>query len=260
MASNSNQNTLWTPCHLPLQYLVRCIKGRMRVVLCKIGSGSYDQAMYDERNPTNLPLRRASRPAIGRIRKSFLRLSDAWVGFIVLFAAYVALSAQTAIAQTGPLLPPDSPQSGATILAKAAQTVGIRRCYAAVDEVSKRTFAGAQHADVVLDWDRTTPDDEPFFSLSGLQYADGVAALSLTTVPSPGGGCSMLVERISTASHVCREVAREELPGYQATMLVKGVTVYTMASRPRESVTLIDASPACVIVRRQAAFHWGRVQ
>lgn len=260
MVNNSGPNRPRASCHLPQPCLVCGISGRVRLPVCHVGSGLNGQSMHEERRPVHLFVRRVSRPPITKIRKPLLQFLGVREGLITLLAACVTLSAQTAIAQSGALLPPDSPQSGATVLARAAQTVGVRRCYAAVDQVSKRTFAGSQHADIVLDWDRTTPDEEPFFSLSGLQYPDGVATLSLTTVPSPGGGCSMLVERISTEAHACRDVARGELTGYQATALVKGVTVYTMASRPRESVTLIDALPACVVIRRQAAFHWGRAQ
>ncbi|MGZ2747238.1 hypothetical protein [Burkholderia stagnalis] len=157
------------------------------------------------------------------------------------------------------MLPPANPPA-ITVLAKAAQSVGIRRCYPAVDQVSNRMFANTRHADVALDWDRGDPDGEPLFSLSGLEYSNASAVLSLTTVPAPAGGCTILVERISSAPLPCREVARSELPGYRATPLVKAVTVYTEPSRSRETVTLVDAPPACLIVRRQVQYRWGATQ
>ncbi len=151
-----------------------------------------------------------------------------------------------------PASPPPAPQAD-TVLAHAAREIGIRRCYAAINVVSARTFAGAGHADVVLDWDRQAPDDAPFFSLTGLDFAHAAAVLSLTTVPQPAG-CTVLAERISSAPLACRELARTELAGYRASPLVPAVTVYTSPGRARETVTLIEAPPSCVIVRREVRF------
>ncbi|KVG73574.1 hypothetical protein WJ33_16455 [Burkholderia ubonensis] len=176
-----------------------------------------------------------------------------------LLTAWFATPIQAVAGEPESMLPPANPPA-ITVLAKAAQAVGIRRCYPAVDQVSNRMFAHTKHADVALDWDRGDPDGEPLFSLSGLEYANASAVLSLTTVPAPAGGCTILVERISSAPLPCREVARAELPGYRATPLVKAVTVYTEPSRSRETVTLVDAPPACLIVRRQVQYRWGATQ
>ncbi|QVN22999.1 hypothetical protein [Burkholderia pyrrocinia] len=167
------------------------------------------------------------------------------------------LCSQVAVAQSDSMLPPEAPNRSQTVLAQAARTIGVRRCQAAVDQVSNRMFAQAKHTDVALDWDRNNPDGEPFFSLSGLEYQDTSAVLSLTTVPSTSGGCTILVERISSAPTSCKEVVRSTLAGYKSTPLVKAVTVYVNPARPRETVTLIDAPPSCLIVRRQTEFHWG---
>lgn len=176
-----------------------------------------------------------------------------------LLAVWFAQPVQSFAAEPESMLPPANPPT-ATVLAKAAQAVGIRRCYAAVDQVSSRMFANTRHADVALDWDRGDPDNEPLFALSGLEYPNASAVLSLTTVPASGGGCTILVERISSSAQSCREFARSELPGYRATPLVKAVTVYTEPSRPRETVTLVDTPPACVVVRRQVQYRWGATQ
>ncbi|MEX3693354.1 hypothetical protein AB3X91_19155 [Paraburkholderia sp. BR14263] len=106
----------------------------------------------------------------------------------------------------------------------------------------------------MLDWDKENPDGAPFFSVSGLDYGDNAALLSLTTVPSLVSGCTVMVERISSAPVACREVARSELQGYQASVLVRSVTVYTTPARPRETVTLVDAPPSCVVLRRQVQY------
>lgn len=182
-----------------------------------------------------------------------LVFANAW------WAAWFALPIPTHAGEPESMLPPANPPA-ATVLAKAAQAVGVRRCYSAVDQVSSRMFANTRHADVALDWDRGDPDGEPLFALSGLEYANASAVLSLATVPAPNGGCTILVERISSAPMPCKEVAHSELPGYRATPLVKAVTIYTEPSRPRETVTLVDAPPACLIVRRQAQYRWGAAQ
>jgi hypothetical protein len=182
-------------------------------------------------------------------------------------AVLFALLPGVAMAQSRPAPAPQAapatgnqPNGGAnpeTILAQAARRIGVERCYLAVDQVSAHMYTGTQRADVVLDWDRQDPDRQPFFSLSGLEYPQNSAVLSLTTVPSPAGGCAVLVERISSTPGACADVARTELPGYQGSALVKSVTVYVERSRPRETVTLIDAPPSCVVIRRQVQYGWG---
>lgn len=175
-------------------------------------------------------------------------------------AAWLGLLAVSGNAQ------PSGPAAGAgqapgegveTVLAQAARRIGIQRCYPAVAAVSGHMFTNTQRADVVLDWDRQDPDRQPFFSLSGLEYPQSAAVLSLTTVPGPAGGCAILVERTSSTAGTCADVARSELAGYQGSALVRSVTVYTERSRPRETVTLIDAPPSCVVIRRQVQYGWG---
>ncbi|EDT37582.1 hypothetical protein BamMEX5DRAFT_6643 [Burkholderia ambifaria MEX-5] len=96
--------------------------------------------------------------------------------------------------------------------------------------------------------------------MAGLEYPSSSAVLSLTTVPAPAGGCTILVERVSSAPLSCKAVAAAQLRNYKATPLVKAVAVYTHPDRPRETVTLVDTPPACLIVRRQVRFRWGTSQ
>ncbi|VWC44773.1 hypothetical protein BAR24066_07269 [Burkholderia arboris] len=147
--------------------------------------------------------------------------------------------------------------SNTTVLAHAAQEVGIRKCYGAVAQVSARVFDRSVRADILLDWQRANPDIGPLFSLSGIEFPQSSALLSLVTVPGGAGGCSVLAERISSAPLSCSQVARSELTGYQATQLVKSVMVYADPTRPREVVVLVDAPPSCLILRRQVQFQWG---
>ncbi|KAB0644810.1 hypothetical protein [Burkholderia latens] len=157
-------------------------------------------------------------------------------------AAAVILAGRIAMAEPLPM--------PGTVLSAAAMRAGIRRCYPMVNAISNATFADAQRADVVLDWNRSSPDSEPFFSLSGLNYGDTSALLSVTTAPVESG-CAVLVERVSSAPMRCSQFARAELGGYRASQLVPAVTVYANPARPRETVTLLDAAASCVIMRRQ---------
>ncbi|WP_063552346.1 hypothetical protein [Burkholderia territorii] len=173
-------------------------------------------------------------------------------------AAYLAaaLAGCGAMVSVGAMAQGISP-SAANLFAQSARTVGVRRCYAAVDQVSSRMLAGTRRADVALDWDRRDPDGEPFFAIAGLEYPDASAVLSLTTVPEATGGCTILVERMSSAPLSCKAVAASELHDYKGTLLVKAVTVYVNPNRLRETVTLVDTPPACLIIRRQVQFRWG---
>ncbi|KIP17341.1 hypothetical protein KY49_7012 [Burkholderia sp. MSHR3999] len=195
----------------------------------------------------------AARP---KTHRCAVRIGVAWpwsvlAGVLMLVQSTVFGQPLPANAGAGSAQPMDLP---GTVLAGAAMRAGVRRCYPMINAVSGRTFANAEHTDVVLDWDRTNPDGEPFFSLSGLDYGQASALLSLTTAPADTG-CTVLAERISSAPLPCKDVARSELAGYRASPLVKSVTVYTNPARPRETVTLLDAPPSCVIVRRQV--HYG---
>ncbi|KAB0686343.1 hypothetical protein [Burkholderia territorii] len=177
---------------------------------------------------------------------------------LVVVALAVSGGAVAVLAQPAPAVPP--PAAPVTVLAHAAQEIGVRRCYDAVAQVSARVFDHAHRADVLLDWQRTNPDIGPFFSLSGIEFPTSSALLSLVTVPGVTGGCSVLAERISSAPLSCAQVARAELAGYRATPLVKSVTVYTDSSHPQETVVLVDAPPSCLILRRQVQFQWGAAQ
>src|SRR5260370_35748358 len=65
-----------------------------------------------------------------------------------------------------------APSGGAdtSILARAAQTVGIRQCFPAIDRVSSRVLADIQEQDAVLGWNHLKPDNAPVFSLPGFQH------------------------------------------------------------------------------------------
>lgn len=166
-------------------------------------------------------------------------------------ASFVVL----AVAAHAQLVPPQ-PAQATNLLAQAAQQLNIRRCGSAIAQVASRAVSGTRKHDILVDWDRANPDGGAFFSVIGLEYDKVSALLSLTTVPSSDNRCALLVERISSAATTCKEVAHSELQGYQATQLVRSVTVYTPPRGGRETVTLVDAAPSCLIFRRQVDYTW----
>ncbi|MGK8200710.1 hypothetical protein [Burkholderia cepacia] len=183
------------------------------------------------------------------------------MGAVLVLAWATVRPGSVARAQPAPSTAPvKAPAPQVTVLAHAAQEIGIRRCYDAVAQVSARVFDSSARADILLDWQRASPDVGPLFSLSGIEFPQSSALLSLVTVPGIAGGCSVLAERISSAPLSCAQVARSELNGYHATQLVKSVMVYTESTRPREVVVLVDTPPSCLILRRQVQFQWGAAQ
>ncbi|MFW2275965.1 hypothetical protein [Burkholderia orbicola] len=170
---------------------------------------------------------------------------------LVLASAYAVIGAVSiASAQSAPA-PIGSGNAPTTVLAHAAREIGISHCYDVISQVSERVFDRSVRADILLDWQRTNPDVAPFFSLSGIEFPQSSALLSLVTVPDNTGGCSVLAERISSAPLSCSQVAQSQLKGYNVTQLVRSVMVYTESNRPRDVVVLVDTPPSCLILRRQ---------
>jgi len=139
-------------------------------------------------------------------------------------------------------------------LALAAAAAGVQQCLPELSALSALGMQGTVNNDVLLDWDRTRANAAVAFSLIGLQYANVTAAMSVTAVPEADGACTLSAERISVAPFACPGVAQQELTGYQATQLLEHMTVYTNAKDPGSSVSLIDAPPVCLVIRRYVKF------
>jgi len=139
-------------------------------------------------------------------------------------------------------------------LALAATAAGIKQCLPQLSALSALGVQGTANNDVLLDWDRKRVNTGPAFSLIGLQYANGTAAMSVTAVPEADGACTMSAERISVAPLACQGVAQQELGGYQATKLLEHMTIYTDVKDPGSSVSLIDAPPGCLVIRRYVKY------
>ncbi|HEY8604401.1 hypothetical protein [Tsuneonella suprasediminis] len=142
------------------------------------------------------------------------------------------------------------------LVALAAQQVGVRRCLPAINAVAQRGVAGATMQDIVINWDHDSPDGSPFFSLTGLGAGERRAALSITTIPTAKGGCSVLVERVSSSAASCKTVAERQLGSAVGALLIDGILVYQSKERPEETFTLVQNTENCTIIRRQAAFEW----
>ncbi|SIT46983.1 conserved exported hypothetical protein [Paraburkholderia ribeironis] len=139
-------------------------------------------------------------------------------------------------------------------LALAATGVGVKQCLPALTSLSALGIRDSNNNDVLLDWDRKRPSKSSVFSLIGLEYPSDSAAMSITAVPEADGSCSVAAERISFAPIVCKRVAQQELQGYQATQLLNRMVVYVEAREPGSSVSLIDAPPGCLVIRRYVKF------
>lgn len=172
----------------------------------------------------------------------------------VVLAGVLALLACANVCAQGATQQPKGPAPNA--LVTAATNVGIQRCRPALARLSGLALQGTRNNDVLLDWDRRRPDSSPVFSLLGLEYTNGDAAMSVTAIPEADGSCSVAAERISVAPFTCASVAQRELAGYRLTQLLRNFTVYTDSADPLSNVVLIDTPPSCLVIRRYVEFKW----
>jgi hypothetical protein len=146
------------------------------------------------------------------------------------------------------------------LLTEGAKSVGIKTCLPAISRLAAVAVAGSKSHDVIADWDRAKPDTGPFFSLLGVNYGNQSVAATITAVPQADGACTVTAERISVAPFTCQSIAQVELKGYTATALLPSFTVYTIASDPGASVSLIDSPPMCLVIRRHVQYNWTESQ
>ena len=149
---------------------------------------------------------------------------------------------------------PNAP-AGEPLVASASRQIGVRRCLAAIDSVSRRVTQGATRQDIMMDWDRARPDVGPLFALTGMSDGRRKALFTLAAAPTPEGGCSLMAERIGVEKVTCQNFAATELSGYQSSALIDGISVYYSRARPGETFTLTNAGTNCLVVRRQPAFN-----
>lgn len=150
-----------------------------------------------------------------------------------------------------------APRLPVNAMAEAAQLVGMRRCLPAIKRLSSMSLQGSLSHDVVLDWDRQQPDTSAFFGLMGVVQAQtGVHATALTAVPDSNGDCTVLAERMAWAPKPCHSLAREELPGYAVASLVPDMVVLTHPLDSGSTISLLEAGPGCMVLRRFVQYRW----
>lgn len=176
----------------------------------------------------------------------------------VLLFAFGAITCAmfTGIAFSQGVLVPQAAPIARDTLTQAVTSVGVKRCLPAVSRLASLNVQGSRSHDVLLDWDRKTPDGGPLFSLIGMEFPNGGVAASITAVPDLGGGCTVAAERISVAPYTCASIAQQELPTYKMTRLLPIYAVYTDDKEPGSSVSLIDSPPGCLVIRRFVEYAW----
>jgi hypothetical protein len=152
------------------------------------------------------------------------------------------------------VLAPRAEKAPRNTLALAASTIGARQCLSEISSLSSLAIQDTSNNDVLFDWDHQRMGGGPVFSLLGLNFPSSGAAMSVTAVPEPDGTCSVAAERMSFEAVPCKQVARRELPGYHATPLLAHMTVYSDPGDRSSSVSLIDSSPGCLVIRRYVKF------
>jgi hypothetical protein len=176
-------------------------------------------------------------------RRSLVRLFG---GLLVISTSVVAAHAQSVLAPAASAPEPRNP------LVLAAGNVGVRQCLPALNALSAYGVRDARNSDVLLDWDHRKPNGAAVFSLLGLegQAAAGNAVMSVAAVPEADGSCSASAERISVEPRSCKAVADKELRGFHATQLLPQMTVYSKQEDPGSTISLVETSGSCLVVRR----------
>jgi hypothetical protein len=142
------------------------------------------------------------------------------------------------------------------MLADVARVVGMNRCRPVLERLSTMVADESQRQDVLVDRNTAIAGEGPVFLLMGMQGRGVSAGLSLSVVPEDDGSCSFAAERISMAPYTCDSVGKAELPQHRVTRLLDNFTVYTDPADPAASVSMIDAPPGCIIIRRHVQFRW----
>lgn len=185
------------------------------------------------------------KPVFHTCRTGSIRLSIALLT-MSLFAA--AANAQSVLAADAAAPEPRNP------LALAAGGVGVRQCLPALTALSAFGVRDARKSDVLLDWEHRKPNGAAVFSLLGIERDKDNAAMSIVAVPEADGSCSASAERIEVQPRTCKEVAQKELRGMNATQLLPQMTVYSSPQQPGSTVSLIDTSRQCLVIRRYVKY------
>lgn len=174
-------------------------------------------------------------------------------GLLALCVGMFLFGVRASQAQTASSAAPSPPT-----LSLAAQAIGIKRCFAAIDATARRATKGATRQDILIDWYRLSPDSGPSFSMTGMEFNNEPVILSLAAMPTGNNQCTVFAEQISTTARSCVAFAAAELPGYVSNMLLPSISVYVHPNRPTETISLVNLKTGCLAIKRQATFDWGK--
>ncbi|NML32717.1 hypothetical protein [Paraburkholderia antibiotica] len=180
-------------------------------------------------------------------------------GLIRLLWSLLAISASVATVHAQSILAPTAATpEHRNPLVLAAGNVGVRQCLPALNSLSEFGVRDARNSDVLLDWDHRRPNGAAVFSLLGLEARTaGNGVMSIVAVPEADGSCSASAERISVEPKSCKAVAEAELRGFQATQLLPHMTVYAKQQEPGSTISLVETSGSCLMIRRFVKYSAG---
>lgn len=155
-----------------------------------------------------------------------------------------------------PAVHAELPNSPVPLVAMAAKKIGVKACLAAITKVAEKNSSGATSQNIVVNWNRKSPDSSPFFSMTALGAKSNYAVLSITAFPLPHKGCALMVERTFSSSESCSVIAQKNLSSYLSDQLIEGVMVYQDPVRPEETYTLVQNNNNCTVFFRNSIPKW----
>lgn len=138
----------------------------------------------------------------------------------------------------------------------AAKKLGIQACLPALTQAAEENTKGATDQDIVLDWNRKSPNSSPFFTMTALGSGSEHAVLSITAIPLPRRGCALMVQRVFSSPESCSVIAQRDLSAYVGGRLIEGVLVYNNPRQPAETYTLMQNSNNCTVIFRNDTPRW----
>lgn len=138
----------------------------------------------------------------------------------------------------------------------AAKKLGVRACLPAIAQLAEADTQGATSQNIVVNWNRKTPDKSPFFTMTALGGGGQHAVLSITAIPLGRNGCAVMVQRVFSSAESCSLIAQRQLSNFVGGTLINGVLVYNSPARPEETYTLMQDSNNCTVIYRNAISRW----
>lgn len=142
------------------------------------------------------------------------------------------------------------------LVVMAAKKLGIKACLPAITQAAIANTKGAIEQNIVVDWNRKTPNDATFFSMTALSTRSRHAILSITAIPLPHKGCALMVQQTFSLTDSCSLIAQRDLTSYVGGQLINGVLVYNNPDHPEETYTLMQNTNNCTVIYRNAIPRW----